>query len=77
MANQIPLSSNALDLGAGATVPAVNDLQAYLSRFGWLRLPGQEPLVADHDQLPRPPPARSTMPQGRPWRTSSACADCR
>jgi Putative peptidoglycan binding domain len=30
----------------------VGESQAYLSRFGWLRLPDQVPLVAAHDRLP-------------------------
>jgi hypothetical protein len=52
MRNQVLLSADALDLNRGAATPVVNELQSYLSRFGWLRLPGQEPSVAIHDELP-------------------------
>ena len=50
------LSSDALELGPGARAPVVDELHAYLSRFGWLRLPGQERVVADHDELPEAEP---------------------
>jgi peptidoglycan hydrolase-like protein with peptidoglycan-binding domain len=52
MRNKILLSADALDLAPGAATPVVDELQAYLSRFGWLRLPGQEPMVATHEELP-------------------------
>jgi hypothetical protein len=46
----------ALDLGRDAGGPIVDELHAYLSRFGWLRLPDQAPVVAAHDQLPEAEP---------------------
>jgi len=50
--NRTLLSSDALELGLGARAPVVDELHAYLSRFGWLRLPDQERVVAVHDELP-------------------------
>jgi len=46
-------SADALDLGLGVATPVVGELQAYLSRFGWLRLPGQKRRVAPHEALPK------------------------
>ncbi len=52
MQSRVLLSSDALELGPGARAPVVDELHAYLSRFGWLRLPDQERIVAVHDELP-------------------------
>src|SRR3954454_22245637 len=56
MQNRMLLSSDALELGLGARAPVVDELHAYLSRFGWLRLPDQERVVAVHDELPEAEP---------------------
>jgi len=40
------------ELTRGARSGAVDEVQAYLSRFGWLALPGQEPVSAAHDRMP-------------------------
>lgn len=56
MQNKTLLSSDALELGPGARAPVVDELQAYLSRFGWLRLPDQERIVAVHEELPEAEP---------------------
>ena len=52
MRTRILLSPDALGLRVGAETPEVGELHAYLSRFGWLRLPDQAPVVAGHDRLP-------------------------
>jgi len=52
MRNKILLGDDALDLGRGAAAPVVGELHAFLRRFGWLRLPGQERVVAAHEALP-------------------------
>src|SRR4051794_25783431 len=54
--NRTLLSSDALELGVGARAPVVDELHAYLGRFGWLRLPDQERIVAVHDELPEVEP---------------------
>ncbi|MFD3401577.1 matrixin family metalloprotease [Kribbella sp. NPDC058693] len=51
-------SVDAVNLRRGATTPVVSALHAYLGRFGWLRVPGQERVVADHDVLPEVEPGR-------------------
>jgi len=56
MRTKLLLSADALDLGLRAATPVVGELQAYLSRFGWLRLPGQERVVAAHETLPNAQP---------------------
>ena len=58
MKNKLLLSADALDLGPGAAQPLVDELHTYLSRFGWLRLPGQERIVAAHDELPEARPGQ-------------------
>ena len=58
MRNRILLSAEAVDLGPGAAGPVVDELHAYLTRFGWLRLQGQERMVAAHETLPEAQPGR-------------------
>lgn len=50
------VGGDALSLERGAHGSVVEDLQAYLGRFGWLRIPGQERVVAAHDELPEVEP---------------------
>ena len=52
------LTREALDTDRGASGPVVDELQAYLSRFGWLRLTGGAPVVAAHLELPEASPGR-------------------
>ena len=52
MLSKILLAPEAAELARGASTADVDDLQAYLSRFGWLALPEQEPVIARHDELP-------------------------
>src|SRR3954453_21118214 len=56
MGTSTPLTADALDLSSGPTGPAVEAVQTYLSRFGWLRLPGDEAMVIDHQKLPESEP---------------------
>lgn len=58
MPEQSLLSPGAVDTAAGATGNVVNELQDYLSRFGWLRLPDSPPVVAAHTELPEAAPGR-------------------
>ena len=69
MQNKILLSSDSLGLRQGSTAPEVSELQTYLSRFGWLRLPGQQPVVAAHDRL------REVQPGNFDAATEAALAD--
>jgi len=50
--NKLLLSAAAVDLARGATGSVVGELQTYLSRYGWLRIPDQAAVVADHANLP-------------------------
>jgi hypothetical protein len=52
MLSTILLSPDSAELARGARSAAVDELHAYLSRFGWLALPGQQPVIAAHDELP-------------------------
>ena len=52
MRSKILQSIDAVDLGRGATAPVVGELQAYLSRFGWLRLPDQPSAAPAHEEPP-------------------------
>jgi hypothetical protein len=52
MQNRLVLTGDALTLSPGDSGAAVSDLQTYLGRFGWLRVPDQERVVAAHDELP-------------------------
>jgi peptidoglycan hydrolase-like protein with peptidoglycan-binding domain len=52
MRSTILQSPAALDLAPGAKTSEVGELQSYLARFGWLRLPKQAPMVAAHEELP-------------------------
>jgi hypothetical protein len=56
MRNRILLSAEAVDLGPGAAGPVVDELHAYLTRFGWLRLQDRERVVAAHETLPEAQP---------------------
>jgi hypothetical protein len=56
MPDTILLSPEALGLSRGDRSAAVRDLHAYLSRFGWLALPGQTPVIAAHESLPEAEP---------------------
>ena len=56
MRNRILLSAEAVDLGPGAAGPVVNELHAYLTHFGWLRLRDQERVVVAHETLPEAQP---------------------
>lgn len=58
MATKFFFSADALGLAPGAASPNVGKLQRYLSRFGWLRMPEQVPVVAAHDALPLAEPDR-------------------
>jgi hypothetical protein len=52
MYTKILLSPDVIGLSRGDKSEAVRDVHAYLSRFGWLALPGQTPVIAAHDLLP-------------------------
>ena len=52
MLSTILLSPETAELARGARSTAVDELHGYLSRFGWLALPGQRPVIAAHDELP-------------------------
>jgi hypothetical protein len=77
MQNEILLTSDSLGLRLGATAPQVSELHAYLSRFGWLRLPGQRPVVVAHDKLPEVEPGYFDAATERRLPSSSASTDCR
>jgi hypothetical protein len=53
-----PLAARQSELGRGSAGPDVSELNEFLRRYGWLSLPGYQPVVVHHALLPEADPDR-------------------